>query len=128
MSVAGIHDVKTEIVAIAVSAHENARPLTMVHFYVLEKLKLVDHVVDLHGLKDCYPHLRKLPSQSYNLNEVQVNLGQDCYDIRQPLECKKSDDKTAPWAVKLKIGWALSGPLPVKQLMLQQQPQYQKRR
>ena len=41
-SVAGIHgsqDVKTEIVPIAVSAHENSRPLTTVQFYVHEKLK-----------------------------------------------------------------------------------------
>ena len=42
-------------------------------------------------------------------------LGQDCYDIHHPFEFKKSEDKAAPWAVKSKIGWALSGPLPAKQ-------------
>ena len=43
LSVAGIHesqDVKTEKVPIAVSAHEKSRPLTTVHFYVHEKMKL----------------------------------------------------------------------------------------
>ena len=85
-----------------------------VQFYVIEQMKLGDHIVDLQGLKGRYPRLRKLLNQSYNLNEVQVILGQDCYDIHHPLEFKKSDDKTAPWAVKSKIGWALSGPLPAK--------------
>ena len=118
LSVAGIHgsqDVKTEIVPIAVSAHEKTRPLTTVQFYVHEKLKLGDQIVELQELKDRYPHLRNLPDQSYNLNDVQVILGQDCYDIHHPFEFKKSEDKAASWAVKLKIGWALSGPLPAKQ-------------
>ena len=118
LSVAGVHgsqDVKREIVAIAVSAHEKSRPLTTVQFYVNEKLKLVDRIVGLQGLKGRYPHLKNLPNQSYNLNEVQVILGQDCYDIHHPIEFKNSDNKTAPWAVKTKIGWAFSGPLPAKQ-------------
>ena len=84
LSVSGIHgsqDVETEIVPIAVSAHEKSRPLTTIQFYVHEKLKLGDQIVELKELKDCYPHLRNLPNQNYNLNEVQVILGQDCYDI-----------------------------------------------
>ena len=97
-----------------VSAHEKSRPLTTVQFYVYEKLKLGGQIVDLQGLKDRYPHMKNLPNQSYNLNEVQVILGQDCYDIHRPLEFKKSDDKAAPLAVKSKIGWSLSGPLPAK--------------
>ena len=71
--------------------------------------------MELQELKDSYPHLRNLPDQSYNLNDVQVILGQDCYDIHHPFELKKSEDKAAPWAVISKIGWALSGPLPAKQ-------------
>ena len=109
LSVAGIHgsqDVKTEIVPIAVSAHEKSRPLTTVQFYVHEKLKLGDQIVELQELKHHYQHLRNLPKQNYNLNEVQVILGQDCYDIHRPFEFKKSEDKNAPWAVKSKISWA----------------------
>ena len=52
LSVSGIHgsqDVKTEIVPIAVSAHKKSRPLTTVQFYVHEKLKLGDQIVDLQG-------------------------------------------------------------------------------
>ena len=118
MSVAGIHgsqDVKTEIVPIAVSAHEKSRPLTTVQFYVHEKLHCGDQIVDLQVSKDRYPHPGNLTSQSYNLNAVQVILWQDCYEINHSLEFKKSDDKAAPWTVKSKIGWALSGPLPAKQ-------------
>ena len=118
LSVAGIHGleyVKSEIVPIAVSTHEKSRPLTTVQFYVHEKLKLGDQMVDLQELKDRYPHLKNLPNQSYNLNEVQVILGQDCYDIHHPLKFKRSNGKAAQWAVKSKIGWALSGPLPTKQ-------------
>ena len=108
LSVAGIHgsqDVKTEIVPIAVSAHEKSRPLTTVQFYVHEKLKLGDQNVELQELKDRNPYLRNLS----NLH------GQDCYNFHRPFEFKKSEDKAAPWAVKSEIGWALSGPLPAKQ-------------
>ena len=118
LSVAGIHGsqhVKTEIVPIAVSAHEKSRPLTTVQFYVNEKMKLGDQIVELQEFKDRYSHLRNLPNQSYNLNDVQVILGQDCYNTPHPFDFKKSEDKTSPWAVKSKIGWALSGPLTAKQ-------------
>ena len=77
LSVAGFHgsqDVKTEIVPIAVSAHEKSRPLTTVQFYVHKILKLGDQIVELQELKDRYPHLMSLPDQSYNLNDVQVIL------------------------------------------------------
>ena len=80
-----------------------------------EKLKLGDQIVELQELKERCPHLRNLPNQSYNLNEVQVVLGQDCYDFHHHSEFKKSEDKLLPWAVKSKIGGALSDPLPAKQ-------------
>ena len=118
LSVAGIHgaqDVKIEIVPIAVSVHEKTQPLTTVQFYVHEKLELVGQIVELQELKDRYPNLRNLPNQSYNLNDVQVILELDCYDIHHPYEFKKSQDKSKPWAMKSKIGWTLSGPLPAKQ-------------
>merc|ERR1712117_743499 len=67
-------------------------------------------------LKSRYPHLKKLPDRSYNVSQVQVILGQDCYDVHHPIEFKKSEDRSAPWAVRTRLGWALSGPLPVKQV------------
>ena len=111
----GSQDVKTEIVPIVVSAHEKSRPLTTVQFYVHEKLKSGAQIVELQELKDCYPHLRNLPNQRYNLNEVQVILGQNGYEIHRPFEFKKSEEEAAPWEVKSKIGMALSCPIPAKQ-------------
>ena len=67
-------------------------------------------------VKDRYPHLKNLPNHCYNLNEVHVIPGQECYDIHHPLKFKKSDSQTEPWPVKSKKGWALSGPLPLKQV------------
>ena len=101
---------------IAVSAHEKSQSLTTVQFYVHEKLKLGDQIVELQELKDRYPHLRNLTDQRYNLNDVQVIQDvQDCYDIHHSFEFKKSGDRASPWAVKSKLGWALSCPLPAKQ-------------
>ena len=100
ISVTGIHgsqDVKTVIVPIAVSAHVKSRPMTTLQFYVHEKLNLGGQIVELQKLKDRYPHLRNLTNHSYNLNEVQVILGQYCHDIDHPSEFKKSDNNAAPW-------------------------------
>ena len=72
-------------------------------------------ILDLQRLKERHLLLEILQNQSYNLNEIQVFLGQDSYDFHYPLEFKKSEDKNAPWAETTKIGWALSGPLPAKQ-------------
>ena len=66
-------------------------------------------------MKSRYPHLKNLPDRSYNLRHVQVILGQDCYDVHHPIEFQKSGHKYAPWAVRTRLGWALSGPLPAKQ-------------
>ena len=100
---------------IAVSVHEKSQPLTTVQFYVLKKLKLGDQILELQELRDRYPHLRNLPNQTYNLNEVQVIFGQDCYEIHHSFEFMRSEDKAAPWAVKTKIGWAINGLLSAKQ-------------
>ena len=77
LSVAGIHgsqDVKTELVPIAVSAHEKSRPLTTVQFYVHEKLKLGHQIVELQELNDRYPHLRNLPNQ---VDQAELNETKD---------------------------------------------------
>ena len=51
------------------------------------------------------------------MTQVQVILGQDCYEVHHPIEFKISEDKSAPWAVRTRLGWALSGPLPAKQVV-----------
>ena len=39
-------------------------------------------------------------------------LGQDVYHAIRPLEYFAADEKSSPFAVRLPIGWVLSGPLP----------------
>ena len=39
-------------------------------------------------------------------------LGQDVYHAIRPLEYFAADEKCSPFAVRLPIGWVLSGPLP----------------
>ena len=115
----------TEILPIAVSAHKRSRQLTTVQFFVQEKMKLGDQFVGLNELKDRYPHLRNLPNQTYNLNDVQVNPGQECYNIHHTFEFKKSEDKAASWEVKSETDWTLNGLLPTKQAAILEQQQNQ---
>ena len=99
ISVTGIHDsqdVLTEIVPTIVSEHAKSRPLTTTQFYVHQKLNSANQIVELQELKDRYPHLKNLPNQSKNLNEVQVVLEQDRHDIHHSFDIKKSEDKAAP--------------------------------
>ena len=100
-------NVKTEIVAIAVSALRSLDHWQQCNWTYT---KLGDQIVELQALKNRYPHLRSLPNQNYNLDEVQVIRGQDWYDIHHPFEFKKAEGKTAP-----KVVWDLSGPLQAKQ-------------
>ena len=76
-----------------------------------EKLKLCDQVVELQELNDRYPKMTNLANQTYYLKEVQVILGQDCYDIHHQFKFKKSDDKGAQWAMISMISCAFSGSL-----------------
>ena len=70
--------------------------------------------------------IQSLSIRSYNEYEVQVILGQDCYDIHHPLEFKKSGEIAALWAKN--IEWALSGPYHRirPRILLQQQPHLRK--
>ena len=45
------------------------------------------------------------------LGDVKVLLGQDVFSLIRPLEYRYADNKQ-PWAVRLPLGWVLSGPVP----------------
>ena len=66
---------------------------------------------NLKKLKETYPHLSVLKDSTVNLRDVKVILGQDCYHLHRGTEYKKCG-KAKPWAVRTKLGWMLSGPLP----------------
>ena len=46
-----------------------------------------------------------------DLEDVKVVFGQDAYSLIRPLEYKRCGNNS-PWALKVPLGWTLSGPLP----------------
>ena len=66
---------------------------------------------NLKKLKETYPHLSVLKDSTINLGDVTVILGQDCYHLHRAIDYRKCGN-AKPWAVRTKLGWMLSGPLP----------------
>ena len=66
---------------------------------------------NLKKLKETYPHLSVLKDSTINLGDVKVILGQDCYHLHRSIDYRKCGN-AKPWAVRTKLGWMLSGPLP----------------
>ena len=66
---------------------------------------------NLKKLKETYPHLSVLKDSTINLKDVKVILGQDCYHLHRAIDYRKCGN-VKPWAVRTKLGWMLSGPLP----------------
>ena len=56
-------------------------------------------------------HLAVLDPVTYCYGNIEMILGQDVYHAIRPLQYF-ADKKCSPFAVRLPIGWALSGPLP----------------
>ena len=69
-------------------------------------------VIDVESLKTMYPHLEPIPLKKYSYADVDMILGQDVFHFIRPLEYFDSDRKNTPVAVRLSLGWVLSGPLP----------------
>ena len=78
--------------------------------YVREDLKVGIDTIDVELLKTKYPHLQLISLKKYA--HVEMILGQDVFHSICPLEYFDSDRKNAPVAVRLPLGWVLSGPLP----------------
>ena len=80
--------------------------------YVREDLKVGTDTIDVELLKTKYPHLQPISLKKYSYADVEMILGQDVFHSFRPLEYFDSDRKNAPVAVRLPLGWVLSGPLP----------------
>ena len=68
-------------------------------------------VYNVIELSKRYPHLSCIKLKKIDLKDIKVILGQDAYSLIRPLEYKYCG-KNSPWAVKVPLGWTLSGPLP----------------
>ena len=66
---------------------------------------------DLKKLKETCTHLSVLKDSTINLGDVKVTLGQDCCHLHRATNYRKCGNAKA-WAVRTKLGWMLSGPLP----------------
>ena len=69
-------------------------------------------VIKNKALQETYQHLAVLDPVTYCYGNIEMILGQDVYHAIRPLEYFAADEKCSPFAVRLPIGWVLSGPLP----------------
>ena len=69
-------------------------------------------VIDVDYLKTIYAHLEPLALKTYCYGDVEMILVQDVFHSIRPLEYFDSDRKNSPIAVRIPLGWVLSGRLP----------------
>ena len=74
--------------------------------------------IDVPALRKEYPHLAPLNSESYNYADVELVLGHDAFAAIHPLEYFETDSKNSPIAVRLPLGWVVSGPFPSTTCMI----------
>ena len=87
-------------------------PPFVVKPYVRKTLTFRTKVNDVESLKVEYPHLQPIPLKKHIYGDVEMILGQDTFPCIHPLEYSETDRKNTPIAVRLPLGWVLSGPLP----------------
>ena len=82
--------------------------------YCHPKVNAGNRTYNLKKLKETYPHLSVLKDSTIKLGDVNVILGQDCYHLHRAIDYRKCGN-AKPWAVRTKLGWMLSGPLPQRE-------------
>ena len=68
--------------------------------------------ISIPDLQDKYPQLAPIKPIHYKYEEVEIIFGQNFYHAIRPVEYLLGEDSISPCAVRLPIGWVLSGPLP----------------
>ena len=86
--------------------------------YVKQRINVGSDVIDVPALQRRYPHLAPLSSEPHSYADVELVLGQDAFAAIHPLEYFEAESKNSPIAVRLPLGWVLSGPLPSTACML----------
>ena len=105
--------VDTKLVELIVTPRDNqAFEPFKVSPYVKENLNVGADVINVKALQETYPHLAVLDTVTYCYGSIEMILGQDVYNSIRPLEYFAADENCSPFAVRLPIGWVLSGPLP----------------
>ena len=78
-----------------------------------QKLVIGESFYDIRKMQSQYPQLTKVPSNNFNLKDVKVILGTDCFSLTRLLEYQRGQSGE-PWVVRCSLGWAVSGSLPRK--------------
>ena len=87
-------------------------PPFVVKPFVREEINVRTKVVDVESLEVLYPNLEPVPLRWYCYGDIKMILGQDVFHCIRPMEYFKTDRTSAPIAVRLPLGWVLSGSLP----------------
>ena len=82
--------------------------------FVKDELKVCTDIVNIPALKSKYPYLAPIKPIVYSYADVDLIISQDYSHAIRPEEYFKSevDPNTSAVAVRLPIGWVLSGPMP----------------
>ena len=80
--------------------------------FVKDRLSVGSKTIDVIILQDRFPHLQPIKPTVYNYSDVEIILGQDVFHAIKPLEYFQGRNQNTPVAVRMPIGWVLSGPLP----------------
>ena len=104
--------VDTRIVEVTVKPkeHQDFEPFT-INPFVKESLNVGSDINNVQALQETYPHLAVLDPVTYSYKDIEMILGQDVYHAIRRLENFSANEKRLPVAVRLPIGWVLSGPL-----------------
>ena len=91
--------------------HQDFKPFTIKPF-VKENLNVGSEIINVQDPQETYPHLAVLDPVTYSYKGIEMILDQDVHHAIRLLEYFSADEKHSPVAVRLPIGWVLSGPLP----------------
>ena len=113
LNVAGIHgtsDISSKRLRVRIG-DQDGKVKEDIMAYSHPDVNAGNRTYNLKKLKEEYPHLSVLKDSTISLKDVKVILGQDCYHLHRAIDYRKCGN-AKPWAVRTKLGWMLSGPLP----------------
>ena len=113
LNVAGIHgasDISSKRLRVGIG-DQQGKVKEDITAYSHPNVNAGNRTYNLKKLKETYHHLSILKDSIINLGDVKVILGQDCYHLHRAIDYRKCGN-AKPWAVRTKLGWMLSGPLP----------------
>ena len=104
---------KTQQVSFQVSAETNNSEFSFsFRAYVKDHIRIGSDSISIPELQEKYPHLAPIKPRHHKYEDVEIIIGQDFYHAIRPVEYLLGEDSISLCAVRLPIGWVLSGPLP----------------